>query len=105
MKKQVYVELDGKRRFIGMLEDGGTLYIERDSTKHLYRNLNSYGMDEDVVLNTLASDCREIHLTEKDTGVIYRIPLATFKNKAIRTQYKTHGAQLQVPLKYWYKQP
>lgn len=102
MGQQVKITVDGKEKFVGMLE-GGTLDIQRNRTKHYYRKLNAYGMDKALLNHLETLECNEIRLTEKETGHVYTVDLAIFLKKALPNHYQGHGAQLFLPLRYWVK--
>lgn len=105
MAQRVTITIDGKEKFIGMLE-GGVLHIERQKKKHFYRKLNAYAMDMEIVQDILPDMlCKEIHLLEKETGDVYVTELETFQKRGLPNKYSGHGAQLFLPLRYWRKQP
>jgi hypothetical protein len=100
---RVTITVDGKEKFVGMLE-GGTLRITRERKKHHYRKLNAYGIDRELV-DTVLPDlcCERIELTEKETGDVYEVDFELFRRKALPAHYHGHGKQLMLPLRYWTK--
>lgn len=103
MAYRVTIEVDGKEKFIGMIEDG-TLEIKRSKKKHFYRKFNAYGMDRELLDKVLPEmDCQEIKLHEAETDDYYTVDLKTFRDRGLPGHNKGHGAQLFLPLRYWRK--
>ncbi len=99
MGERIIAKVKGEEKFIGMLE-GGTLFIERHKSKHLYKKVNGYGMDKDTLLS-LRDKCNYVSLTEKETNKTFTVELDVFIKKGLPYDYAGHGQQLVLPMRYW----
>lgn len=96
----VYVYYNGKRIVSGIL-DQDKVFHKSVSLRHKLLILDAYGIDEPNFQELKAFKCREIELTERETGKKYRIDFDTFQAKAILRQIGHFGPRRYLPLRYW----
>ena len=99
MAERITIQVGGQEKFIGLLECGD-LQLERQKSKHLYQKVNGYGIDKEAITD-LQDRCTDIYLTEKESKKVYHTSYETFMKKALPMNYKGHGSQLILPLRYW----
>jgi hypothetical protein len=97
--EKIYVD----DRMIGYLI-GNIFRSERSKEKHLFRKLNAWGLDSDV-LDRLVTLDGEIRILDKDEGTIYTTTAKHFKEKGqyfhFKDEKKDHKTQLFLPLSEW----
>lgn len=66
--------------------------------KHLMKMFNGYGIDAEIFKDLKENGCREIRITEVDTGDTYTCPIETFDEKKIVKNFQ--GVQYFISGKY-----
>lgn len=101
MSTKVYIETGVGRRLIGNYGDG-VLTSHRNSSKHLYKKLNAWGIDCKVYDGLLKD--RGLHtviIHDKDTNITYTTKAENFKKYGTILHFKPHRPQVFLPLDYW----
>lgn len=88
-------------RFFGTLGEDLVFRKSVRFSKHLYRELDSWGIDRRIVQELVADNCVSIEITDLEDRVKYTVPLATFVKKAQQTNHLDWGCQLHLPRHLW----
>lgn len=88
----------GQVRQIGRRVDD-TLYLVRERKKHLFRKLNAWAIDADVL--DLRDDINIYILLDVETGKEYITTRKLLRTKGERIQYEGHGEQYALSLEFW----
>lgn len=98
---KVLIDTGVGTRHIGNFEDG-VFTSKRQSSKHLYKKLNAWGIDCKV-LDGLMKD-RGLHtviIEDTETQTKYVTQAENFKNHGTILHFKPHRPQVFLPLEYW----
>jgi hypothetical protein len=92
----IYLKLasEKRRRLIGAYHYGdNTLYVRRDSSKHILHTNRSFGFNWDI-LNEPIFNIKEVHLTVDDSRT-YLLPKHFMLNYGSFLNFKKQGFELQ----------
>lgn len=92
-----------KSKFFGAL--GENLVFRRSVrlSKHLYRNIDGFGIDRWIVEDLMAHGCQEIEIFEKEEAMFYRISFMEFVQHSVLIDHG-FGVQLICPRKFFLKE-
>jgi hypothetical protein len=98
---KVYIKTELGNRLIGKFEDG-VFTSHRQSSKHLYKKLNAWGIDCKVYDGLLADrGLHTVRIVDSDTKTIYGTDADNFKKYGTILHHKPHRPQVFLPLQYW----
>lgn len=98
---KVYIATDVGRRLIGELIDG-VFTSHRQSSKHLYKKLDAWGLDIKAYDGMVANDgLHTVRIVDSDTKTTYSTHAENFKKYGTILHFKPHRTQVFLPLKYW----
>lgn len=93
--------LNGKT--LGIVDKEKKIFFKEVSRrKHLFKNLNAWGIDSRVFEKLLEKDYT-IKVHDRDTGKFYRQSAKTIKEKGTFLHFKGYGTQIFLPLEMWDK--
>lgn len=100
---KVYIETAAGRRLIGNFE-GGVFTSKRQSSKHLYKKLNAWGLDVKAYDGLLKNQkLHTVRIHDIDTQTTYSTKAENFKKYGSILHFKPHRTQVFLPLDYWDK--
>lgn len=90
-----------KNRVIGQLYEEDKIFRKVvQSSKHLFKKMDAWGLDADLLENTLVPGEHEIRILDKDEMKVYTITAKEFKRDGVYLHFKKgadHGTQVFVP--------
>ena len=86
---------------VGFLLDNGDFIMERNRKKHLFRNFDAYGIQDDVYQKLVASNWVRILLHETDTDKVYSSTREMWALHGDKPMEWGHGPQHFLCLKWW----
>jgi hypothetical protein len=89
----------GDGRIIGTF-DGTTLRLKRKRSKHLFRTLNSWCIDLDVLVRAAGAGIERIVVEDTESGEIFETELGVLLNRGMVIDHGA-GTQIALPLQYW----
>jgi len=94
------------KKIIGSVDRENKVYAKQvDIKKHLYRNLDAWGIDAEFFKNELLPENYRIRLFEKQEQRVYETDARTIEEKGTWYHFKTaevdYGAQIFLPRQYW----
>lgn len=94
---------NGEERVLGNFNpDTRTLYIERKRSKHFYRKLGAWGIDEKAFKGLLTEHgLEDIVLYDKDEHKRYKATAKDFLENGKYLHFKPHRLQLFLEERYW----
>lgn len=88
-------------RLIGHLEDG-VFTSKRQSSKHLYKKLNAWGIDCKAFDGMLKNQgLKQLVIIDTESHIRYITEADNFKKHGTILHFKPHRAQVFLPLEYW----
>lgn len=91
---------DGTRRAIGIV-NGGVLIRIVSLKKHLFRNLDAWGLDYGAYNVVVKRFERPTALYEEDSKMWYYCKPDVYAEHGVCMDYSPHGVQIFVPRKHW----
>ena len=86
---------------VGVLLENGDFIMERNRKKHLFRNFDAYGIQDDVYMKLLESNWKRTFLREIDTGSVFSSSREIWLDHANKPMEWGHGPQHFLSLKWW----
>ena len=80
--------------------DGTTLRLKRKRSKHLFRTLNSWCIDLDVLVRAADADVETVVVEDTETGETYEVGLVDILSYGTVIDHGA-GVQVALPLQYW----
>jgi hypothetical protein len=80
--------------------DGTTLRLKRKRSRHLFRRLDSWCVDLDVLVYAADAGAETVVVEDVETGEVYETTLDDFLACGIPIDHGS-GTQLALPTKYW----
>ena len=99
LPEAVFSKASGK--LVGYV-DGGVFLKRVSFQKHLMRNLNAIGIDDDIFYRKINKKCSSISVIDEDSGDCYTITPEEFERHMVRKDYG-YGVQIFCNLKHWTK--
>ena len=100
---KVYIQSGAGKRLIGNI-DGGIFVSRRQSSKHLYKKLNAWGLDYKAYEGLLVDKgLHTVRIVDTDTNITYSTHAENFKKHGTTLHFKPHRVQIFLPLDYWNK--
>lgn len=101
MGTKVYIQTDVGRRLIGTYGEG-TFISRRNSSKHLYKKMNAWGIDCKAFDGLLKNQgLHTVIIHDLDTKISYTTQAENFKKYGTILHFKPHRPQVFLPLDYW----
>lgn len=80
---------------------GGIYRSHRQSSKHLLRILDAWGIDKKILDQLKKDDCLEVRILDHDDMIVYRAPISVFDEHGVEKNFV--GRQVFLPRKWWIK--
>jgi len=98
------IRVNGK--VIGFLDTKDKIFRKSVyKTKHLFRRLDSWGIDADLFVNVLYPNHYKIQVYDREEDIVYEVDAETFKRKGQYFHFKgdkiDHKAQIFLPRRHW----
>lgn len=96
------IDIKGKEKRIGTYSSiTKTLSIERNKSRHLHKQSDSYGINSEM-LESIAYECEYVVLTEKQGRKVntYKIPFFELMRNRFFLHFKSQGYERQVFIKH-----
>lgn len=90
-------------KFIGKVE-GGVFKKRAKLSKHLYKNLDAWGIDGRYFRDVLLPNNYSVEITETEEGKTYTATAEEINKNGQYYHFKReedHGAQIFLPRRYW----
>ena len=98
IKKSVYASFKNEMVYIGYVQND--IFYREVHSKHIYRALNSVGLDVATADHLKGLGVETLQTTIKDKGLTYRVPFYDFL-KLAKSRHFYGILRLHVPFSYW----
>jgi len=99
-----FAQYNGKRVFAGALGEDKVFRKTVEVRDKLLKR-NAFGLDKMYMDDAVVYGIRQIELTVTDSGQVFIIDIATFKEKALVEKIGKFGSRYYCPLEFWQERP
>ena len=97
MNKLLVQNISGK--VVGEIK--GSIYLKKGNKSQLFRKLNSYGVDKDVLDFIKEKGVKQVLVNDKENNRIVIADIDDFYKNGIDIEINNFGKQLHLKLEFW----